>query len=225
MEGNTTLYIRNLNEKIPKEDLRRMLYMLGVPFGPVLDVVAVKTLKMRGQAFLVFQEGKSSKKAKEYLDGYKLMGKAMEVDYAKTNSDAWLKWKGEFNPQIKIDRLTRRIEAKKTGQAAGKRKAEADLDRPQKKRMNIPVPKVSHPFHILFVQNLRGEEGHNEVLQVFRGVEGLVEVRMVETRPDIAFVEYDTVEHAVEAVQKLQFHEITPGFPLVLSYREHSDKS
>ncbi len=36
--------------------VRRELYVLCSQFGGVLDVVALKTPKMRGQAFVVFQQ-------------------------------------------------------------------------------------------------------------------------------------------------------------------------
>lgn len=52
---NQTLYVNNLNEKLPKDELRRSLYALFGQFGPVLDVVALKTTRMRGQAFIVFR--------------------------------------------------------------------------------------------------------------------------------------------------------------------------
>ena len=47
-----TLYCNNLNEKIHLEDLRRGLYSMFSMFGPVLDIVAGKSLKKRGQAFV-----------------------------------------------------------------------------------------------------------------------------------------------------------------------------
>ena len=45
-----------MNEKIKKEDLRKSLYVLMSQFGQVLDIVALKTMKMRGQAFVIFKE-------------------------------------------------------------------------------------------------------------------------------------------------------------------------
>ncbi len=35
--------------------MRRALYNFFSQFGPILDVVALKTKKMRGQAFVVFR--------------------------------------------------------------------------------------------------------------------------------------------------------------------------
>ena len=59
LRPNHTIYIQNMNEKIKKEDLRKSLYVLMSQFGQVLDIVALKTMKMRGQAFVVFKEIRS----------------------------------------------------------------------------------------------------------------------------------------------------------------------
>lgn len=53
---NTTLYIKNLNDKVNKEELRAQLFGLFMTYGKVVDVVAQKGQKMRGQAFLVFTD-------------------------------------------------------------------------------------------------------------------------------------------------------------------------
>lgn len=56
VQPNTTLYINNLNDKVNKEELRIQLYALFATHGKVIDVVATKSPKMRGQAFLVFAD-------------------------------------------------------------------------------------------------------------------------------------------------------------------------
>lgn len=53
---NTTLYINNLNDKVNKEELKSQLFALFMTYGRVIDVVAQKGTKMRGQAFLVFSD-------------------------------------------------------------------------------------------------------------------------------------------------------------------------
>jgi U2 small nuclear ribonucleoprotein B'' len=53
---NTTLYINNLNDKVNKLELRTQLFALFTTYGKVIDVVALKGPKMRGQAFLVFTD-------------------------------------------------------------------------------------------------------------------------------------------------------------------------
>lgn len=55
-QPNATLYIKNLNDRVQKEELRHQLYSLFTTYGRVIDVVALKTQKMRGQAFVVFSD-------------------------------------------------------------------------------------------------------------------------------------------------------------------------
>ena len=43
-----TLYVSNLREKVKKEELKKSLYAVFSQFGPILDVVALKTSRMRG---------------------------------------------------------------------------------------------------------------------------------------------------------------------------------
>jgi U2 small nuclear ribonucleoprotein B'' len=74
---NTTLYIHNLNDSINKEELRAQLYALFLPYGTVLDVVALKTAKMRGQAFVVFEDLAAATTAMRSWDGESFYDKPM----------------------------------------------------------------------------------------------------------------------------------------------------
>lgn len=53
-EAIQTLYVNNLNDKLPKEQLKEELYLLFSQFGTILDVVALKTERMKGQAWIFF---------------------------------------------------------------------------------------------------------------------------------------------------------------------------
>lgn len=53
---NNTLYLNHLNEKIPIDEMRDALFTMFMKFGKIVDVMVKKNLKMRGQAFIVFQE-------------------------------------------------------------------------------------------------------------------------------------------------------------------------
>lgn len=72
-----TLYINNLNDRLPKEQLRRSLYMLFSQFGIVLDVVALKTERMRGQAWVSFLTPQNATDAMNSLQGFDFYGKPM----------------------------------------------------------------------------------------------------------------------------------------------------
>ncbi|KAG8903738.1 hypothetical protein FRB99_002829 [Tulasnella sp. 403] len=85
---NTALYIRNLNDKVKKEELRRQLYSLFTPYGKVISVVAQKGPKMKGQAFVVFRDLAAATTALRSMDGELFYEKKMHIEYAKTQSYA-----------------------------------------------------------------------------------------------------------------------------------------
>lgn len=69
--------MRNLNEKLPKEDLKRNLYMLFATYGVILDVVALKTTRMRGQAHIVFRDQDAATQALRALQSFAFFGRDM----------------------------------------------------------------------------------------------------------------------------------------------------
>jgi hypothetical protein len=74
---NHTLYCSNLPDKLQKDDLKRALYMLFSIHGSILDIVALKTTKMRGQAHVLFRDVSSSTQAMRSLQGFDFFGKEM----------------------------------------------------------------------------------------------------------------------------------------------------
>ncbi|GAM82304.1 hypothetical protein ANO11243_002830 [Dothideomycetidae sp. 11243] len=91
-----TLYCSNLPDKLQKDDLKRALYMLFTTYGPVLDVVALKTPKMRGQAHVLFRDRDASTQAMRALQDFDFFGKPMKIQYAKTKSDTLAKLDGTY---------------------------------------------------------------------------------------------------------------------------------
>ncbi|KAE8350174.1 RNA-binding domain-containing protein [Aspergillus coremiiformis] len=94
---NQTLYCTNLPDKLRKYDLRLSLYILFSTYGTVLDVVAMKTKKMRGQAHIVFKDVQASTQAMRSLQGFEFFGKQMKIVYAKGTSDVIARLRGTYN--------------------------------------------------------------------------------------------------------------------------------
>ncbi|KDQ17346.1 hypothetical protein BOTBODRAFT_30171 [Botryobasidium botryosum FD-172 SS1] len=88
---NPTLYLKNLNEKVKKEELRTQLYALFSSYGNILDIVAQRGLKMKGQAFIVFRDLASATSAMRGLDGERFYDKQLHIEYARTQSHATLR--------------------------------------------------------------------------------------------------------------------------------------
>merc|ERR1739845_231219 len=118
---NHTVYINNLNEKVKKEDLKKSLYAIFSQFGQILDIVALKTLKMRGQAFVVFKEVPSAVAAIKSMQGFPFYDKPMRIAFARSDSDAIAKMKGTFTERPK----KAPAESKKAKKRAAKAEAAA----------------------------------------------------------------------------------------------------
>lgn len=99
---NQSLYVKNLNDKINIDDLKRALYMLFSTYGPVLDIVTVRVgkggQKMRGQAHVVFRDIQTSTQAMRGLQNFEFFGKEMRIAYAKGESSIIPKLRGTFEP-------------------------------------------------------------------------------------------------------------------------------
>jgi len=76
-QPNCTLYLNNLNDKVNKEELRSQLYALFATYGKVIDIVATKSQKMRGQAFLVFADQGGATSAMRACEGIVFYDKPM----------------------------------------------------------------------------------------------------------------------------------------------------
>jgi RNA recognition motif-containing protein len=48
-DPNQTIYVKNINEKVKKDVLKKQLYMLFSQYGRVKQIVACKGIKLRGQ--------------------------------------------------------------------------------------------------------------------------------------------------------------------------------
>lgn len=85
---NQTLYVNNLNDKINPETLKKSLREVFAAFGGITDIIAMKSLRRRGQAWIIFKGVSSATNALRSLQGFPFYNKPMRINYAKTKSDA-----------------------------------------------------------------------------------------------------------------------------------------
>uniref|UniRef100_A0A8C3Y949 RRM domain-containing protein n=1 Tax=Catharus ustulatus TaxID=91951 RepID=A0A8C3Y949_CATUS len=76
---NHTIYINNLNEKIKKDELKKSLYAIFSQFGQILDILVSRSLRMRGQAFVIFKEMSSASNALRSMQGFPFYDKPMKT--------------------------------------------------------------------------------------------------------------------------------------------------
>ncbi|KAF9920577.1 hypothetical protein FBU30_009567 [Linnemannia zychae] len=102
-----TLYIKNLNEKIKLDVLKKSLKALFGQYGEVLEIVAHSNIRMRGQAFVVFEDKDSAAKALAEVQSFPLYGKPMVIQFSKNKSDAHAKRDGDFEEHHKQRLITK----------------------------------------------------------------------------------------------------------------------
>ncbi|TQS35097.1 hypothetical protein Golomagni_04493 [Golovinomyces magnicellulatus] len=221
---NSTVYVRNLEERIKLPQLREALEELFSEYGTIIDIVAKTNLKAKGQAFIVFDSIESATKAIEEIQGFELFDKPMQLAYARTRSDASVQREKGSGEEFESHKRRRLAEKDK------KRAAEAAEEQKRLKRVGDANGVVSEsnarpikttrgsglkstnsttaavipdeylpPNKILFVQNLPDEYDIDALTAIFSRFEKFKEVRLVPGRRGIAFIEYETETGAISA--------------------------
>lgn len=226
---NQTIYINNLNEKVKKEELKKSLYAIFSQFGPILDIVALKTLKMRGQAFVVFRDLPSATNALRSMQGFPFYDKPMRIQYAKSKSDAVAKKDGTFVQREKKPREKRKApeQAKPAKRQPAAQANPTAVVQPLVAPVApnaIPTPVQAavaapeQPNSILFLTNLPMETTEIMLSMLFNQFPGFKEVRLVPGRSDIAFVEFENELQSGTAKDSLQGFRITPSNAMRITY-------
>ncbi|TMW47988.1 hypothetical protein DOY81_006927 [Sarcophaga bullata] len=208
---NQTIYINNLNEKIKKEELKKSLYAIFSQFGQILDIVALKTLKMRGQAFVIFKEIASASNALRTMQGFPFYDKPMRIAYSKTDSDVVAKMKGTFKERPKKQKPPKPVAPVEEKKDKKKKASNAENANPN-------TQTEQPPNQILFLTNLPEETNEMMLSMLFNQFPGFKEVRLVPNRHDIAFVEFATELQSNAAKEALQGFKITPSHAMKITF-------
>jgi len=220
---SSTVYVKNLEERIKVDQLKEALTEIFSEYGNIIDLVAKKNLKAKGQAFVVFENPDDAAKAIEEINGFELFDKPMQLDFARTRSDATvLKQEGEPGlEKWKRARLAEKerkqaLEAtqqklKRPAPIAGAVEATGLSARPAKavkgaglkssgaNAAAIVPDEYLPPNKILFIRDLPDSYDADGLSRIFSRFEGFKEVRMVPGRKGIAFVEYEAEAGAISA--------------------------
>merc|ERR1712037_784027 len=199
----------------------KSLYAIFSQFGPILDIMAWKNLKMRGQAFVVYKEATSSANAIRSMQGFPFYDKPMRLDFARGDSDIIAKMNGTFveRPRRPTGEMTSKAKKSKKAKAGAPAAAGGGLHQGGGGHAggggnvdNAP------PNHILFLTNLPEETNEMMLSMLFNQFPGFKEVRLVPGRHDIAFVEFETEMQSAAARDALQGFKITPTTAIKISF-------
>jgi len=212
---NQTIYVNNLNEKINKTELKKALYSIFSRYGTVVDIIALKTDKMRGQAFVAFKDIASATNALREMQSFPFYDKPMRIAFAKTKSDSIAKEEGTF-----VER--KKVEKRKAPEEDGVKKPAKKVEsKPKKERTESSgnlQPRPAPPNKILFVENLPEQVNEMMLSMLFQQFPNFKEVRLVPGKKGIAFVEFEDEVQAGVAMEGLQRFKITPENLMVISF-------
>ncbi|KAM0418607.1 hypothetical protein ACHAPT_012506 [Fusarium lateritium] len=215
----STVYVQNLEERVKLETVTEALRTIFSEFGNVVDVVAKKNLKAKGQAFIVFDDPESARSAIEEVDGFELFDKPMKVALARSRSDKTVEMncsqeefeshkrhrQAEKDKRKALEAAEEQRQLNKRGPGAATDSRPAKAARPSGLKSTSAAASGSvldeflPPNKILFVQNLPEDYDIEALTGVFGRFEGFREVRLVPGRRGIAFVEYEAEQGAITA--------------------------
>lgn len=190
-----TLYVNNLNDKVRLPKLKSELSKLFSEHGSILLLTAHSNLKMKGQAFITFENELAADHAQKALQGYTLFGKKMNLAMAKSESDSFHQAMGDTDAIDTRKTLKREREIKLASTMEGKTPllAEPKKEEPKKKRkLNNPVSSK------LLVQNVSVVED-DEVNGVVSRWTGYKSHKMIKARK-VIIIEFVLDEQATEAL-------------------------
>ncbi|KAJ2955356.1 hypothetical protein NQZ79_g8639 [Umbelopsis isabellina] len=127
VDPSQSLYIKGLPEKVLVEEIKASLYALFLSYGDILDIVIKKNNKMRGQAFIVFEEISAATAALRSLNGFSFYDKNINIQYAKSKSDAIAKLDGTYKPKLSAEDIKRKATSA-AAMSATKRQKSSDSD-------------------------------------------------------------------------------------------------
>lgn len=86
------------------------------------------------------------------------------------------------------------------------------------RRGNPNANETAAPNNILFIENLPHETTSAMLELLFKQYPGFREVRMIDAKPGIAFVEFEDDVQSSMAMQALQGFKVTPQNPMGISF-------
>ncbi|KAG3003039.1 hypothetical protein JG687_00014183 [Phytophthora cactorum] len=215
---NHTLYLNNLNDKIKADRLKATLYATLSQHGKILEIVMGRARRLRGQAWVTFDDIPSASNALRAVSGSMVFDKPVVVHFAKEKADVIARREGTFVPREKRKRepkpetpqqQTTKKQAGENGSAAAARSSAVSQPR---------MPVQNMPNKILFLEELP-ESCNKEMLGVlFKQYQGFKEVRMVPGKKGLAFVEFGDEAQAAIALQGLFGFKLTPTDVLKVSF-------
>ncbi|XP_029143762.1 U2 small nuclear ribonucleoprotein B'' 2 isoform X3 [Arachis hypogaea] len=158
------------------------------------------------------------------MQNFPFYDKPMRIQYAKTKSDCIAKEEGSYVPrekkkkqEEKAERKRRADEAQQSAVPNGTHGASNGGPTPPF-RQGPSTQEAVPPNNILFIENLPHETTGRMLEMLFEQYPGFKEVRLIEAKPGIAFVDFEDEVQSSMAMQALNGFKITPQNPMIITF-------
>ncbi|CUM57262.1 RNA recognition motif RRM, RBD, or RNP domain-containing protein [Debaryomyces fabryi] len=192
LEGLETVYVNNLNDKVSLNKIKGELENVFQKYGKIIQITAHKNLKMKGQAFVTFENKAASRAAIDGLQEHEMFGRPIHVEYAKGNSDNY--YRDILKDEEAIE-IRKQLKLKTNEQAAAK-----GVKKPGVKK--VQTWKAIPPNKILLIQSLKPETTNGDLLEFFEAYGGFIHSRLVKAR-NLSFIEFENEASATSCLEDL----------------------
>ncbi|CAL52253.2 Nucleotide-binding, alpha-beta plait [Ostreococcus tauri] len=214
-QGSHTLYVNNLSEKISKQELRMALYSVFSSFGKILDIVAARTYRLRGQAWIVYDTMDEAQRAFEGLQNFPFYDKPLKIAFANLSSDVILRREGEQISRVASARVVRRAENQERERMRRTMMAGVLLSHEEGADCDVSASKERK---CILVQGLPAATTTHMLTLLFQQFLGFKSANMSAKEIGIGQVEFDTPAQASAALNGLQGFRLNAAHSIVLSF-------
>jgi len=202
--------------------MRKALYQLFVAYGDIIDVVHMRTPKMRGQAFVVFEDVTGSTAAIRALNKFNFFGRPLQLQFSKSKSDAIAKRDGSWKQQEASKRKTAAAQSdtkrQKTQLEIAQTPGGTAMEEEEDDSFGATAEGSEEPNKVLFVTALPKEVNDMMLSMLFKQFRGFSEARLVPGKTGMAFVEFEDETQAGVAMNGLQGFKMTQTNTIKIQY-------
>ncbi len=210
--GQQTLYISNIYEKLSKTELKRLLYLLFSQYGVIIDVIACRGSKLRGQAWIVFKDALAAANAMRGKQGFNFYGKNLKIAFSTNVSNI-------VERQSNIQSTNSNGERPKRLRDAEHSKGNAEAENPAKAARTTSTSYAGLiPNKSLVAGNLPSNITVDMLRLLFQNSSGLVDITLNSENNKFAKINFVDEVHASMALRQLANFQLTPNYNLQLSY-------
>jgi len=202
-EEKGSLYISNLNERVPPKELRKALLIVFSQFGIVVDIFTAKKYKLRGQAWVIYADSSSTASAIQVLQGFPFYNKPLNLASA-----------------MKFPATTSGLKDNKSNSARdgrhnvnkikeGSNKVQSEIDMGSKNKLNK---------RLLSIQGLPVATTEQMLSLLFKQFPGFLNVRKDSSKLGVALVEFQSTDEASTALSGLQGFRLNSTHTMQIEY-------